>query len=263
MSAAEQPQDHSKPERIGLRMRLSHGLARHFPAPRHVMRNPAPLISITFDDVPETAWHVGAPMLEARGWRGTFYIATSLFGQTTPHWQVAGTESVSDLHRRGHEVGLHSHFHRPAWGMNAGAFAREIALSRSVFAEIAPGLRAANFAYPYGIAGVVQKSVLARHVRSSRTTDDGVNAGTIDPQFLRTVMLDWSRREPSDFDAILAETVQRKGWLILTTHDVTDAPSPYGCTPALFSALLDRIAAAGITVDTVEGALDRIGLPRG
>jgi peptidoglycan/xylan/chitin deacetylase (PgdA/CDA1 family) len=241
-------------------MRLSHGLARHFPAARHVMRNPAPLVSITFDDVPETAWQVGAPMIEARGWRGTFYIATSLFGQKSPHWQVAGTEAVTDLDRRGHEVGLHSHYHRPAWGINAGAFAQEIALTKRVFAELAPGLRPTNFAYPYGIAGVVQKAVLARSVRSSRTADNGVNAGTIDPHFLRTVMLDWSRRAPSDLDAVLAETVRQNGWLILTTHDVSDTPSPYGCTPALFSAVLDKIAAAGIEVATVDDALDRIGL---
>ena len=262
MSAAEQQQDQDTPERIGLRMRLSHGLARHFPAARHVMRNPAPLVSITFDDVPESAWRIGAPMLEARGWRGTFYIATALFGRQTPHWQVAGTQAVADLHRRGHEVGLHSHHHRPAWGVNAGAFADEIALTRQVFAELAPGLRPTNFAYPYGIAGVVQKAVLARNVRSSRTADDGINAGAIDPQFLLTVMLDWSRRSASDLDAILAETIRRNGWLILTTHDVADAPSPYGCTPALLSAVLDKIGAAGIEVATVDAALDRAGLPR-
>ena len=262
MSLAGQPFIQDKPQRIGLRMRLAHGLARYFPASRHVMRNDAPLVSITFDDVPLSAWEVGARMLEECGWRGTYYIATSLFDQRTPHWQVAGREAVGDLHRRGHEVGLHSHHHQAARGLNAAAFAAEIALTRRVFAELVPGLRPANFAYPYGIAGVVQKAVLARHVRSSRTTDDGVNAGTLDPHFLRTVMLDWSRRDPASLDAVLAQTVARKGWLILTTHDIADAPSPYGCTPALLGALLDKVASAGLEVVTVDAALDRIGLAR-
>src|SRR5438874_1364917 len=99
MPIAGQPASKDEPQRIGLRMRLAHGLARYFPAARHVMRNDAPLVSITFDDVPQSAWRIGAPMLEERGWRGTFYIATSLFDQETPHWHVAGTEVVADLHR--------------------------------------------------------------------------------------------------------------------------------------------------------------------
>jgi len=262
MAAADEPHQQDRPERIGLRMRISHGLARHFPAKRHHMRNDRPLVSITFDDVPLSAWEPGARLLEERGWHGTFYIATALFGQHTPHWRVAGREAVVDLHRRGHEVGLHSHHHRAAWGLNAAAFAEEIALSRRIFADLVPSLKPANFAYPYGVAGVVQKADLARNVRSSRTTDDGINAGTIDPQFLRTVMLDWSRREPASLDAILAQTISCNGWLILTTHDIADPPSPYGCTPALLGALLDKLGSAGLEVVTVDAALDRIGLAR-
>lgn len=47
--------------------------------PRDVITD-APLVSFTFDDVPDTALHNGAAILERHGVRGTFYIAGGLRG---------------------------------------------------------------------------------------------------------------------------------------------------------------------------------------
>ena len=59
----------------------------------------------------------------------------------------------------------------------------------------------------------------------------------------------------------LARCLARKGWLIFYGHDVTAAPSPYGCTPALFEAALRAAEARGIACLSVKEALRRAILP--
>ncbi len=59
------------------------------------MRNAAPLVSFTFDDVPASAYVNGAAILERYGMRGTFYIAAGIGGtlDEIEHWRVIDHES--------------------------------------------------------------------------------------------------------------------------------------------------------------------------
>lgn len=61
---------------------------------------------ITFDDGGKSALQA-ADLLEERGWRGEFFIVTSLIG--TAGFLDAG--EVRALHDRGHGIGSHSHTH--------------------------------------------------------------------------------------------------------------------------------------------------------
>jgi peptidoglycan/xylan/chitin deacetylase (PgdA/CDA1 family) len=64
-------------------------------------------VLLTFDDGGVSFHHPIADLLEARGWRGHFFITTDRIG--TPGFL---TESeLRDLHRRGHIVGSHSCSH--------------------------------------------------------------------------------------------------------------------------------------------------------
>ena len=49
------------------------------------------------------------------------------------------------------------------------------------------------------------------------------------------------------------------GWLILFTHDVSEQPSPYGCTPAMLAEALARIVDAGIEILPVKHAMAEVG----
>ena len=64
-------------------------------------------VLFTFDDGGEGAHAHTAPLLEARGWRGYFFIATDWIGRTG--FLDAG--QIADLHRRGHVIGSHSCSH--------------------------------------------------------------------------------------------------------------------------------------------------------
>ncbi|HZI17551.1 MAG TPA: polysaccharide deacetylase family protein [Pyrinomonadaceae bacterium] len=62
---------------------------------------------LTFDDGGVSAATVVADMLEARGWRGHFFVTTGRVGQTA----FLSREQVRELRERGHVVGSHSETH--------------------------------------------------------------------------------------------------------------------------------------------------------
>lgn len=65
-----------------------------------------PSVIFTFDDGGVCS-EIPAAMLEARGWRGVFFVTTDLVG--TRGFMSAA--QVKDLHRRGHLIGSHSCSH--------------------------------------------------------------------------------------------------------------------------------------------------------
>ncbi|MBI3544638.1 MAG: polysaccharide deacetylase family protein [Deltaproteobacteria bacterium] len=66
----------------------------------------APVL-FTFDDGGVSAHEPTARLLEARGWRGHFFVVTERVGQPG----FLSREQIVDLHRRGHHIGSHSHSH--------------------------------------------------------------------------------------------------------------------------------------------------------
>ncbi len=76
-----------------------------------------PILSLTFDDVPDSALTEGAAILEAHRVRGTFYIAGGMLAMQMADWRMIDAQGVCELHARGHEIGCHSFSHRRAdWG---------------------------------------------------------------------------------------------------------------------------------------------------
>ena len=70
----------------------------------------APLrVALTFDDSLKDHLLVAAPMLEERGWRGTFCIVTDWVGKDDMHlvW-----DDVRELVRRGHKIATHTKSHQ-------------------------------------------------------------------------------------------------------------------------------------------------------
>ena len=68
-------------------------------------------VAMTFDDGGNSGLRI-ADALERRGWRGHFFVTTSLLG--TPRF--LDREGARELVRRGHVVGSHSHTHPDAIG---------------------------------------------------------------------------------------------------------------------------------------------------
>lgn len=242
-----------------MKKRVSNRLARHFAPARLSVTGAGPMVSFTFDDAPDSAARIGAPLLEEFGGRGTFYLAGSLVGQTSDHWVGICPEAILTLHRGGHEIGCHTFSHRRAGELDKATMAAEIEKNRDYFHRLDPSIRLENFAYPFGFASLPRKIQLATNFRSSRGIQPGVNRGVIDLQFLHAIPLIEHDTTLERVDRAFDEAVTSKGWLIFYSHDVTESPSRFGCSPAFLRHALERAARHNMPVLTVADALRRIG----
>jgi len=242
-----------------LQARISNRLSRHFCLSPFNLRNARPMVSFTFDDVPESAAAAGLPILDQYDAKATFYVAGGLVDQWCGHWQGIRADGIVELHRRGHEIGCHTFSHAPATDLGATRLAGEIEDNRRYLHDLDPSIRVDNFAYPYGLGSVWRKSQLAKAFRSSRSIIPGVNSGTVDLQYLRSTPLVNLHIDVGGIDRALDELIATNGWLIFYGHDVADEPSPYGCTPALLRHALDAAAKRNVAVLTVAGALSAAG----
>jgi peptidoglycan/xylan/chitin deacetylase (PgdA/CDA1 family) len=220
--------------------KVSHRLAKHFRAQPLRLRNQAPMVSFTFDDIPKSAATIGAGILEHHGVRGTFYVSGGLVGSTSsPHWAAADVPDIVGLHRRGHEIGCHTFSHRRTCDLDAASLTAEIEQNRRYLHAVNPFIKIENFAYPFGCGSFGRKRQLKAAFQSSRSIVPGVNSGTVDLQFLRAMPLINKHIDRDAIERALDETQSNNGWLIFYGHDVAEAPSPYGCTPALLSHALE------------------------
>lgn len=90
-------------------------------------------VVLTFDDGGNSARERIATMLEARGWRGQFFITTSRLN--TPGF--LSDAGVRELSAAGHVVGSHSHSHpRRIWACTDGELDDEWSRSKDILEEV-------------------------------------------------------------------------------------------------------------------------------
>ncbi len=238
--------------------KLSRRLAGYVVTKRVWARNERPLVSITFDDVPEETFIHGAPLLEGLGVRGTFYIAGGLCGATDMDRRIISAADCVELHRRGHEIGCHTFSHVPVSSLDEAAMAAELERNQAFFASLVPGLRLENFAYPFGSISVSRKLQVQQRFHSCRGVREEVNVGDIDLGMLKAVPMDQSTGLSNITEAV-DETVRCKGWLIVYTHDIAPAPTRIGCQPGFLGAVVEHALRRRCDVVTVREGLRLVG----
>ena len=254
---AESPFDRGDGPLAILRRKISSRLARHVPLGRRRLVNVAPMVSFTFDDAAASAGVAGAERLEKMGGRGTYYVASALIGRREAGYAVIDRDGLRELHRKGHEIGLHGNVHRAVGEFSAQGFRDDLQRNRECLQAIDDGVRPTNFAYPHGLATFARKRQLYELVTSSRGVAPGIVAGDFDPQFLRCVELADRRLTFERLVGYLDAVVRSTGWLIFCSHDIVSAPSRYGCTLDLFQRALDGAASRGLEFVTIAGGLAR------
>jgi peptidoglycan/xylan/chitin deacetylase (PgdA/CDA1 family) len=233
--------------------------ARHTRSKTLAMRNAAPLVSFTFDDVPDSAYLNGAAILQRHGIRGTFFVASGICGSRDSHWRVIGEDQVRALHAAGHEIGCHTFSHVRVEDLDARRMNEESEANLRRLRELCPGIALTNFCYPFGRASLPRKTQLQKRFDSCRGVYEGINAGIADLGMLRMIELYDRTLTEDKLRRILDETQERNGWLIFATHDVADPPSWIGCSPRLLDQVVAAVQAENMQCLTIRGALDAIG----
>jgi peptidoglycan/xylan/chitin deacetylase (PgdA/CDA1 family) len=238
--------------------KLSRGAGRYLPTGLTPMRNRKPLVSFTFDDVPDSAFLNGARVLEQCGVRGTFYVAPGILGTEDEHWRVINREQVAELNRAGHEIGCHTYGHVRVQQLSGAAMAEDLMRSRAGLRDICGDIPLDNFAYPFGVVSLPSKLRLQAAFGSCRGIYPGINRRVADLALLKSQELYDRTIDIGRLERLLDETVACNGWLILYTHDVRNDPSWIGCSPGLLEAAVRAAQARGIECATVAGALAEV-----
>lgn len=227
------------------------------PVPREKepdVRIPGGLVSFSFDDIPRSASTTGARILEANGFRGTYYVCMGFAGTEKDGRAYFTKDDLVRLAGAGHEIGCHTLNHVNCAKSAGDVVDAELSGNAAAVRAVLPGYAMTSFAFPFGAVDGPSRRRVAPHFESSRSTVEGLNEKLSDLTQLRAIKVYENR---DDFAAIHQALRRAQGegrWAILYTHDVEENPSPWGATPALFGRVATTVKAMGIPVATVRDA---------
>jgi peptidoglycan/xylan/chitin deacetylase (PgdA/CDA1 family) len=237
--------------------KLSYRLARHLPVATWRANPVGAIVSFTFDDVPASAVSEGAPILEAFGIRGTYYLCGGLLGAQGDLTPLLDRRQAEALARAGHEFGCHTYAHTDVRSIDWPSLEGSLRKNAETLSEIS-GTGPRNFAYPFGGISFGKKLRLQSRFETCRGIYPGVNVGRIDAGMLKAVPLYSSTLDDEGVRRWIAQAVTTSGWLIFFTHDVSERPTPYGVTPDLLRAAVAAATEAGCACLPVADAVDRL-----
>lgn len=216
------------------------------------------VFSLSFDDIPATAWTEAGPILAEHGIKATYYVCGGLAGGRNMDRDQFQVRHLQELHADGHEVGCHTFGHTSVLRMDAEALRLSLDANAAWVADRLDGYRMTTFAYPFGDATPGAKRYVRGRFDLGRGVRDGINAGREDRGLIKSVGLERRRLPGYDLEALMAETAASKGWLTAYGHDVSDNPTDYGCTPADLDRVLRLAKAAGLEILPVGAAWSRV-----
>lgn len=217
-------------------------------------------LSISFDDIPVSAWTEAGPVLAEHGVLATYYVCGGLSGGTNLDLPQFETEHLQALHAAGHEVGCHTFEHASVLSLSPTELAASVARNARWVGERLDGHVMTTFAYPFGDVAVQAKPVIAERFDCARGVRNGVNAGRSDRVNLQAIGLEARRLPGYDLGALMAETTAGRGWLIAYGHDVSDRPTPYGCRVDDLDRLIRLAKAADLDIVPVGAAWASIAI---
>jgi peptidoglycan/xylan/chitin deacetylase (PgdA/CDA1 family) len=157
-------------------------------------------------------------------------------------------DDLRSLRADGHELATHTFSHVSSRSLDVAQFRNEVRRGREAIRELTGENPSPNFAYPYGEATVQAKKFVGQDALSCRGTHKGINGPDVDLNFLRANQLYGGVEEVGRVKELVSANREQKGWLIFYTHDVSEKPSPYGCTPALLAEALVLAVDSGAKV---------------
>jgi peptidoglycan/xylan/chitin deacetylase (PgdA/CDA1 family) len=217
-------------------------------------------VSLTFDDGYYSAYSGAIPILDAAGIKSTFYVITTLVGDTVDGYVTQA--QLQALYKNGHEIGNHTRTHPALSTISSTQLTSETSGAQQDLQGW--GYNPATFAYPYDDYGgsstsTVVDAVKASGVRGARDSDyGGYNNSTTFPLLLDSM--------PSEYDlgtdnvttvtGWIQRAVANKMWVIILWHRVdetdpnTGAPNPISVPSSVIQGVVNYIVQNGVHVVT-------------
>src|SRR3990172_1304496 len=132
-------------------------------------------VSLTFDDGCPSHISIGVPSLNARGFKGTFFLPSNSIGTgITPGW-----DSWRNAASYGHEIGSHSMSHPDLTTLPLSQVQYEMEGSKAAIDDQIPTQKCLTFAYPMGKLNDAVASIASNIYIASRNAMSILNSEPI------------------------------------------------------------------------------------
>jgi peptidoglycan/xylan/chitin deacetylase (PgdA/CDA1 family) len=217
-----------------------------------------PFISFTFDDFPRSALLVGGTILNRFGLSGTYYASLGLLGKIAPPGNIFVLDDLRTLLAAGHELGCHTFSHCHSWETDTATFERSVVENRSAVRKLIPNHEFKSFSYPISEPRPLTKSRVAEYFLCCRGGGQTFNVGLTDLNQLKAYFLEKSLGSLQTVRDLIDRNRRLRGWLIFATHDISDTPTAFGCTPAFFEGVVKYAVDSGARILPVMRALEAL-----
>ncbi len=215
-------------------------------------------ISFTFDDFPLTALSVGGSILQKYGQVGTYYASLGLAGKHDASGPMFAISDLAVLREQGHELGCHTFAHCDSSETESRVFLDSVISNQRTLEGLFPGASFRTFSFPKNAPRARTKQRVGNIFDGCRGGGQTFNTGVADLNYLRAYFLEQAKGDFSAVKQIIDQNRDAKGWLIFATHDICERPSPYGCTPDFFEAVVRYAVASHASILPVVRVLEQL-----
>jgi peptidoglycan/xylan/chitin deacetylase (PgdA/CDA1 family) len=217
---------------------------------------PGGLVSFSFDDNAAGQAAIVRPLLNAAGFKGTFYTPTSFI---QPDNEAAlGWSQMKAMVAEGHEMAGHSVTHKDMPTLNTGDLEREMSEPISTIAA-QTGAKVRSFATPSGLYTQREFPYMEKYYDSHRTAFIGANDVAMDRYQLYAVSGDGGVNK---IIADIEDAAASDRWVILLYHQVNESGQGFfAASRANLTKTIDAVRSRGIPVARVDEGVDRLKRP--
>jgi peptidoglycan/xylan/chitin deacetylase (PgdA/CDA1 family) len=176
-------------------------------------------VSLGFDDGCPSHLSLGIPALDARGFKGTFFLITGESGDWVASW-----DSWRNAASNGHEIGSHTMTHPWLTDLTPAQVQNELAGSQAIINFQIPSQKCLTLAYPFGNLNNSVASIAQNIYMASRGISCGLNSEPFDFSNVRAC-------SPDDGDDIYAQAdaaEQQGKWLFAFIHSLDGGSDCWG-----------------------------------
>ena len=182
-------------------------------------------------------------------------------GKDTPTGRIFEADDLTMLLEQGHELGCHTYSHCHSWETKPAAFEESVLENRAALRRIIPKGKFRNFSYPITLPRPMTKARITDYFLCCRGGGQALNVGKVDLNQVSAYFLEKGRHNAQAIKNLIDQNRQVRGWLIFATHDISDIPTPFGCTPDLFEQVVEYVVKSGAQILSVIKALEALGAP--
>jgi peptidoglycan/xylan/chitin deacetylase (PgdA/CDA1 family) len=240
---------------------LKNRYRRMLAARRLPIRMDRAVVSVTFDDVPRSAYLNGLPVLDSLGIKGTFYVAMGLCGASVAgaaadmqdHEHLAHADII-DLYARGHDIACHTYSHYRLDQGTPEGLVDDAARNVAALQQLLGGAPVEHFSYPFGQLDFRLKRLLSSRYKTMRSSCPGINDSATDLNLLLATSIYSRSFDRSALAGIVDAAMQSGAWLVLYTHGVTENPGAHDCTAEQLAWVLEYCRSSGAELLPVSAA---------